>query len=228
METSHKDGMVFDASERRRNNNSSKGVSLSRIDESNITYEQTDGFRRIQEEIRNLYSTISQQQRSYSFNEELRTRVEGVLQREIRNFYSGDANTRRLLKNTDKILLLAGELKKNGYYDGTRQIKRNKINAEWLDVKARQMVYGKWLSTSSLQHEEGLLRRHVEKAQKVNKYILDNLDEKGQRLPNTINNSNDILRHLRTSTFKSCDTVKDIVKFKGKNIFSIHEQIKSI
>lgn len=73
------------------------------------------------------------------------------------------------------------------------------------------MAYRTWLG-NRVQHEERLLRRYVEKAQKVNQYILDNLDEKGHRLPNTINNSDDILRHLRTSTFKSVDTVKDIIK----------------
>ena len=115
-------------------------------------------------------------------------------------------------EDSDKIILLAEELLKHDYYDDTRQRKQNRINADWLDVESRAMVYRTWLSASSNQHKEGLLRRYVEKAQKVNQYILDNLDENGQRLPNTINNSDDILRHLRTSAFKSVDTVKDIIQ----------------
>lgn len=65
VETSHKDGMVFDASEQRRNNNSSASGGLSRISESNITYEQTDEFRRIQEECRRLLKEFEHSETTY-------------------------------------------------------------------------------------------------------------------------------------------------------------------
>ena len=80
--------------------NVAQTTSNGEVKDISSKYEYTDDFRRLQEESRNLYSTISQQQRSDSFDGELRTRVERVLRRELGDFYSRNTNTPRLLNNT--------------------------------------------------------------------------------------------------------------------------------
>ena len=304
VDASHNDGMVSDASERRRNNNSSKGVSLSRVDESNsnqahlnlaISYDDTIDYEQYASKFKELRPKLERdvKQLSSAFNFDAKlsnaiggwtftdnanapsiagepsfpitinnyqniedvklfasiladtayevqnvvgvieynvngtstefelpiTKVDNGLKEILKkvNFdgFTIDTEAKTItINNTEygKITLLAEELKKNGYFDETREIERNTTSEDWLDTRTRQLAYRAWLQANSSGQQDGLLRRYVEKAQKVNQYILNNLDENGQRLPNTINNSDDILRHLRTSTFKSVDTVKDIIK----------------
>ena len=79
MDASHNDGMVSDASERRRNNNSSKGVSLSRVDESNsnqahlnlaISYDDTIDYEQYASKFKELRPKLERdvKQLSSAFN----------------------------------------------------------------------------------------------------------------------------------------------------------------
>ena len=100
---------------------------------NNVSYERTNEFRRLQEESRKLSSTVSQQERSSSFDESLRRRVEGVLQRQIENFYSRNSLTPRLLDNTNNFEIYKN-VNGNLFHDVFEVAKTYLTNGELVDL----------------------------------------------------------------------------------------------
>ena len=97
------------------------------------SYERTNEFRRLQEESRKLSSAVSQQERSSSFDESLRRRVEGVLQRQIENFYSRNSLTPRLLDNTNNFEIYKN-VNGNLFHDVFEVAKTYLTNGELVDL----------------------------------------------------------------------------------------------
>lgn len=70
--------------------------------------ERSNGFRRLQEESRRLFTTNSQQERVSTLDDSLYTRIRRILSREIRYFNSRNSNTTRLLENTNNFKIYDG------------------------------------------------------------------------------------------------------------------------
>lgn len=112
------------------------------------------------------------------------------------------------LSNKEKRLVIAGAsddiidtlikgLKNGGYLNEKHEATH--CNIYWLGLKERADLYKVWLK-NNVGKENGSLYARVKQAQQVNNYVLSNLDNKGNRLPDTLSKSSDILSHLRKET----------------------------
>lgn len=113
------------------------------------------------------------------------------------NFEENDKITLNKISNLIKIL------NNKGVLDGTKEPTKKRTRATFLGTRTRQDLYGKWLKEASLGRQNQRLSNLVLQAQQINQYILDNSDENGQRLPKTLNKSNEILDYLNNKKIQS-------------------------
>ena len=99
----------------------------------NKSYGRTNDFRRIQEECRKISTSFSQQERVKSFDESLRARIEGILSRQVSNFFSRNANSSRLVVNNDNFRIY-DNVDGNFFHDVFEVVKTYLPNGELVDL----------------------------------------------------------------------------------------------